>query len=155
MRGTLHLSSVFISCLVGIQQPSIGQSPCVERDPNRVRAVVSGVKACGGGTGLFEPFGRAINQLGDDVSVSVLKGLELTELTKPENVRGYLCMVRIAFYNISTILREEDRVPHVTIFLLEYLKEEMAHDGDLEAQINSVESYVKQQTQEQPRTKSN
>jgi hypothetical protein len=131
-------------------RPLSGQGIAAEHDANKIRGVVSGVKACGAGGGMFSGFGVAVNQLGDDASVSVLKGLNSKELTKPEIIRGYLCIVRIAFYAPDRILREEDRIPAVTLFVLQCLRKNEAADGDLVAQISSTEAYVRDHTVERP-----
>ena|SRR5271156_6020232 len=139
-------------CVVpGSQQPLAGQLSGVDVHQNNVRNVLSALEYCKHET-MFSSLGFEIAQLGDDASASILKGFDRTELAKRENIKGYLCIVRLAFWKPERIARAEDRVPGVTIFLLEYLKEKTAHEKDLEAQINSVEAYVKQQTQEQPRT---
>jgi hypothetical protein len=150
MQGSQWLASVLISCLVGIQLPGARQSACVERHPGKVTSVVLAVKGCGGNGAMIPNVARGLNDLGDDVAVSVLKGLQPTELNKPEIVRGILCVIRVAFYSVSAIYQEEDRLPRVTFFLLQYLKEKEIHDEVLEAQINSVEEFVKQQTQTSP-----
>jgi hypothetical protein len=91
---------------------------------------------------------KAITQLGDGVSVAILKIVDLKELSKskPETIKGYLQVIHLAFYSPQMILQEADREPKVTLFLLDYLDEKAPPLADVQQEIASVRKYVRKQT---------
>jgi len=151
MRRNLWLAWALTLCFVGSQQPLPGQAPSMDTRPNNVKNVLAAMVFCKHGD-MVGALGLEMTKLGDEVSASILRGMAPTDLASPENIKSYLCLVRLAFWKPERIVRPEDRVPGVTIFMLEYLKEREIHNEDLKAEINSVEDYVKQQTEEHPRT---
>jgi hypothetical protein len=151
MRHMLWLASALLSCILGSQQSLTGQDSHADPRPHDVQNVLAALDFCKHQS-MVESLGYEMNRLGDDVSANILRGMSDAELTKPENVDGYLCLARLAFWKPEKIERAEDRVPCVTVFILEYLKEREAHDEILVSQIDSVEAYVKEQTKEKPKT---
>jgi hypothetical protein len=88
--------------------------------------------------------GQAIQMLGDGTSVGVLKTVSPEDLTKPEMVKAYLKVIRIVFSEPQWIVCPEDKTPAVTIFLLDYLREQV-EDKELPGEIDSTKEYVLKQ----------
>jgi hypothetical protein len=88
--------------------------------------------------------GQAIQMLGDGTSVGVLKTVSPEDLTKPEMVKAYLKVIRIVFSEPRWIVFPEDNTPAVTIFLLDYLREQV-EDKELQGEIDSTQEYVLKQ----------
>ena len=68
------------------------------------------------------PDGRGIVQVGDAVSVAILKIVNLKELTQKETATAYLRVVHMAFYAPEKILLASDREPKVTLSLSDISK---------------------------------
>jgi hypothetical protein len=86
-----------------------------------------------------------IQNLGDDVSVGVLKVVDPKDLTTPKVVKAYLQVVRTAFSQPQLMIAcAEDKIPNVTMFLLDYLREKVK-DKELQRQIDSTKEYVLKQ----------
>ena len=83
-----------------------------------------------------------LSRSGDDASADLLRGIEVEELTKPENTRSLIAFVRQAFAMPWNLELPEDSVPAVTILLLEYLKMK-TDDETLRTKIDQSENYVK------------
>src|SRR5271166_5089932 len=66
---------------------------------------------------------KRLERLGDRVSVSILKILEPDELKDPEKVQTCLSIIRRAYVQPHFISFEADKDPKVTLFLLEYWKQ--------------------------------
>jgi hypothetical protein len=86
----------------------------------------------------------AIKMLGDGTSVGVLKTVSPRDLTKPEFVKAYLQVIRIAFSEPQWTVCAEDKTPEVTVFLLDYLREKVS-DEELQREIDSTKQYVLKQ----------
>jgi hypothetical protein len=85
-----------------------------------------------------------VQNMGDGASIAVLKIVDPNGLEKPEFVKAYLKMVRTAFSRPELTVCAEDRIPEVTLFLLDYLREKV-EDKELEGQIDSTKEYVLKQ----------
>jgi len=86
-----------------------------------------------------------VQNLGDSVSVAVLKVVYPKDLTTPKFVKAYLQVARAAFSQPQmTVACAEDKVPQVTILLLDHLRESVT-DKDLQRQIDSTKDYVLKQ----------
>jgi hypothetical protein len=120
---------------------SCGQLSITYHQKYFLETIRSGLKAAM----LREPMSDtepSIQNLGDGVSVGVLKVVDPKHLTTPKFVKAYLQLVRTAFSQPQmTIVCGEDKAPNVTIFLLDYLREEVK-DKDLQRQLDSTREYV-------------
>lgn len=67
----------------------------------------------------------SLTQLGDSVSVAVLKLYSLDELIRPENARPYLTIVSLSFSDSHRVLDDTDRSPRVTSLVLDYLQQKV------------------------------
>jgi hypothetical protein len=147
MQRNLWLVSILTLCFVGNQQLPAGQTSGAIPPPSNVTNVRSAFEMCKHQT-MFSGIGLGVARRGDDASASLIRALDPKELATPENTKAYLCLVRLAFSKPDSIPEREERIPGVTMFLLEYLKERESDDEALKTEINSMEAYVKQQTQE-------
>jgi hypothetical protein len=152
MQSNLWLASILILRFIGNQQLPGGQTSLPP--PINITNVRSAFEMCKQHV-MFSPIAYGTARRGDDASASLLRAIDPKELATPENTKAYLCLVRLAFWKPDSVPDREENIPGVTMFLLEYLKERHSDDEALKAEINSVEAFVKEQTQEQPRTKSN
>jgi hypothetical protein len=152
MQSNLWLASILILRFIGNQQLPAGQTSLPP--PINVTNVLSAFGLCKQHA-MFGHIADEVGRRGDDASASLLRALDPNELATPENTKAYLCLVRLAFWKPDSMPDREKKIPGVTMFLLEYLKERHSDDEALKAEINSVEAFVKEQTQEQPRTKNN
>jgi hypothetical protein len=82
-------------------------------------------------------------QLGDGVSIAVLKIYDRSELVKPENAHAYLTAVRNAFSGRSSVLEKANLDPKVTLFVLDYLREQEVSEPDIEKRISYMTGCVK------------
>lgn len=82
-------------------------------------------------------------QLGDGISIAVLKIYDRSELVKPENARAYLTAVRNAFSGRNRVLEKSDLDPKVTLFVLDYLREQEASEPGIEKSISYMARCVK------------
>src|SRR6185437_5597380 len=109
-----------------------------------LETVRSGLKAAM----LREPLSDTepgVQNLGDGVSVGVLKVVDPKDLTTPKFVKAYLQMARTAFSQPQMmIVCGEDKAPNVTIFLLDYLREKVK-DKELQRQIDYTKQYILKQ----------
>jgi hypothetical protein len=93
-------------------------------------------------TGFSE---KQVNRLGDRVSVALLKIFDSNEMTKTENIRTFLPLIRSSFSYPDLIAIPEDRTPKVTLFLLGCL-EDKVEDGTLKAELLQLITFVKAKT---------
>lgn len=82
-------------------------------------------------------------QLGDGVSIAVLKIYDRSELAKPQNAHAYLTAVRNAFSGRNGVLEKSDLDPKVTLFVLDYLREQEVSEPDIEKRISYMTGCVK------------
>jgi len=82
-------------------------------------------------------------QLGDGVSIAALKIYDRSELVKPENAHAYLTAVRNAFSGRNSVLEKSDLDPKVTLFVLDYLREQEVSEPDIEKRISYLTRCVK------------
>jgi hypothetical protein len=82
-------------------------------------------------------------QLGDGVSIAVLKIYDRSELVKPENAHAYLTAVRNTFSGRNNVLEKSDLDPKVTLFVLDYLREQEVSEPDIEKRISYMAGCVR------------
>jgi hypothetical protein len=82
-------------------------------------------------------------QLGDGVSIAVLKIYDRSELVKPENAHAYLTAVRNAFSGRNSVLEKSDLDPKITLFVLDFLSEQEVSEPDIEKRISYMTGCVK------------
>jgi len=84
----------------------------------------------------FTQMSPSLVQLGDAVSIAMLKNCELDEIEEPENTDAYLNLVRISFSDPNKIVEKSDRSPRVSTLVLQYLQQKEMHDAGLEKRIS-------------------
>ena len=67
-------------------------------------------------------------ELGDGVTIAVLKLLDRKELLVPKNTSAYLILVRNAFSYKEKVKEKSNLEPKATLFVLDYLAEKSAAD---------------------------
>lgn len=92
------------------------------------------------------PYRRSIPQLGDGVSVALLKIYDSEDLTKPETAMAALSIVRLAFSSPQSIQLDEDKDPKVTRFLLDFLRDQETANAEVEKDVAVTSAYVKKAT---------
>lgn len=97
----------------------------------------------GGGSSFEMKQFWPLNQLGDGVSIAVLKIYDKNDLVKTENASAYLIVVRNAFSNRSQVLHKSDLEPRVTQFVLDYLEEKEAANPVIQKRIAYVKGCIK------------
>ena len=87
---------------------------------------------------------RILVRLGDRAAVSILKILEPAEVKDPEKVKACLFIIQQAFAAPQSISLEADKDPRVTLFMLEYWKQNIA-DPKTQDSIEETLRYVQKQ----------
>jgi hypothetical protein len=87
---------------------------------------------------------RILVQLGDRAAVSILKILEPAEVKDPEKIKASLFIIRQAFAAPQSISLEVDKDPRVTLFLLEYWKQNI-NDPKTQDEVQETLRYVQEQ----------
>src|SRR5208282_1861858 len=65
---------------------------------------------------------QAVQNMGDGVSIAVLKIATPSDLMKPDFMKAYLLLARTAFAQPKLTFCAQDKSPEVTLFLLGYLR---------------------------------
>lgn len=117
-----------------------------ENDPYLIPMVSAELKLNAEGHRFIHSWSqKRLVQLGDRVSVSILKILEPAEWKDPQKVRSCLIVIRAAFAEPQRISVEADRSPKVTFFVLNYWKSQLT-DLDSQTDINNTIEFVKEKT---------
>jgi hypothetical protein len=149
IRVMLYLGSVFVGILLlNGQAPAPGDCPPVGSDPYSVSFVNSALQFIQkGGSSVegkkYTHLSPSLPQLGDGVSVAVLKIHDRNELIKPENANAYLTAVRLAFSDRNRVSDKSDREPRVTLLVLDYLEEKEVSEPGLEKRIAYMKGCVR------------
>ena len=85
----------------------------------------------------------ALPQLGDCVSIAVLKLYKLDELIIPEKTHTYLTLVLFSFSDRKRVLERSDQEPRVTSLVLDYLQERKRSDLQTERVIDYLKECTK------------
>jgi hypothetical protein len=85
-------------------------------------------------------------QLGDGVSVAVLKIYDPNELIETKNAHAYLNAVRSAFSNRASVLEKSNLDPKVTLFVLSYLEEKKVSEPGIQKRITYMKGCLKEFT---------
>lgn len=88
---------------------------------------------------------KRLVQLGDGVSVALLKILSPDDLRNPERVREFVPIIQACFAQPSAISLEANRDPRVTLFLLDHLRQDI-DDPEVRELIRQTEELVRQKT---------
>ena len=116
------------------------------QDPYWISLVSSELKVNSGGQRIISSWSqKRLVQMGDRVSVSILKILELADLKDAQKARSCLPIIRDAFTQPELISLEVDRDPKVTLFLLNYFRTEIS-DPQLQVEVGKTVEFVKQKT---------
>jgi hypothetical protein len=94
----------------------------------------------------FTNLSPSLPQLGDAVSIAVLKTHERDELVEPENATAYLVTVRNSFIDRSRVTEKSDTEPKVTSLVLNYLAEKEIGNPGIEKNIAYIKGCVKEFT---------
>jgi hypothetical protein len=117
-----------------------------EGDPHGLKIVRNALQLrTGGRQHIRSQNQKQLNRLGDQLSIALLKILNETDFADPALTLDLLPIVRDSFQYPQFITRVEDRVPSVTLFLLNFLKENSS-DVAIKAEIQRTIDFVKQQT---------
>jgi len=155
MRTTLWFCSALIGIsLLGGQLQTPAPCPPTGTDPYSIAFVNSAFqyfRRTDKGLRLSSDVDRFLNgynspslhQLGDAVSIAVLKICTLDELIKSENARAYLTSVRNSFTDRSKVLEKSDQEPRVTALVLGYLEKKEMSEPLLEKRIAYMKTCVK------------
>jgi len=84
-----------------------------------------------------------LSQLGDSVSIAVLKLHGLDELKMPENTRTYLTLVVFSFSDRNRVLEKSDKEPRITSLMLDYLRGEKLPEPRTERVIDYLKECTK------------
>lgn len=90
---------------------------------------------------------KRLIELGDRVSIALLKILNPPDLKDPEKVKGFLPIIRDSFAFPEAISVESDKRPRITLFLLDYLRKNLS-DAQAQRFIQETIDFVKQKTTE-------
>jgi len=85
----------------------------------------------------------SLPQLGDAVSIAVLKLYALEELVRPENTEAYLTLVSLSFSDGQRVLDGTDQRPRITSLVLDYLEEKEISEPRIEKRIAYLKGCVK------------
>ena len=138
---------VVAACLTGGQQTADLSSS--DTDPDSIGFVRSALQFIqsfnqrGGFSGEIKKFTNlspSLPQMGDRVSIAILKIYSPEELVQVENANACLTAIRIAFRDRSKVVRPSDRDPRVTLFLLDYLQEKRHSDANFQKRIEYVKT---------------
>jgi hypothetical protein len=151
MGGTAWFMSLLIcSFLLAAQSPTPDNSSCVRADPYSIAFVQNAIDFFSDKRGHYAEEAKkflylspSLPQLGDSVSIAILKIYDPTKLVESENANVYLSVLRLAFSDRNRVLQESDKDPKVTLFLLGYLQQKKASDVRLERRIQYMEQCVR------------
>jgi hypothetical protein len=137
--------TLFIFCaLLGLVGASLGQSG--DSDPYSINVVKFELQMRSGGGKVIHGFSqKSLSRLGDGVSVAIMKILDQHALTNPETVRDFLPIVKDCFSQPQLISIAADKTPRVTLFLLDYVRQNVT-DPQVQQEIQQTEEFVKAKT---------
>jgi hypothetical protein len=85
----------------------------------------------------------SLPQMGDRVSIALLKIFSPEEMIQTENANACLNAVRSAFVDRKSVSEPSDQEPKVTFCILEYLREKRPSDRNFQKRIDYIKSCVK------------
>jgi hypothetical protein len=97
----------------------------------------------GGQIHQFNNNSPALPQLGDSVSIAVLKLYGLDQLIISEKTRTYLTLVIFSFSHRNRVLEKSDQEPRITSLVLDYLQERKQSDPHTEKVIDYLKACTK------------
>jgi hypothetical protein len=120
-------------------------------DPYSLGMVSFELKMNSGGRRMIHSWSqKRLVQLGDGVSIALLKILGPDELKNPARVKEYTPIIRTCFTQPELISLETNRNPRITLFLLDHLRQDI-QDPATQELIRQTEEFVKQKTAKQNR----
>jgi hypothetical protein len=139
MRIGLLLWLIFM-----VVAPSKGQSE--GPDPYSIKAVAGALAMRSDGRSIIiSVMQKQLARLGDGVSVALLKILDQHELADAQKVRDILPIIRDSFAEPQFIAVEADKKPRITVFLLNYLLQNVS-DTQVLHEIQETMEFVEKQT---------
>lgn len=119
-----------------------------DSDPYSLRLVSFELKMRSGGKRVIHgSTQKRLPGLGDRVAVAPLKLLDQQQLSDAQTVRDFLPIIENAFLQPQSISIEADKKPDITLFLLYYLRQNIA-DVETRQAIQQTMDFVKQKTKE-------
>ena len=88
---------------------------------------------------------RGLQMQGDAVAIVLLKVLESRDFTDPQKVRAIIQIIRQSFTAVQAISIAEDKRPKVTVFLLNYVRQNVK-DAKLAIEVQQAIDFVMAQT---------
>ena len=115
-------------------------------EPDWVNIVRFELKMNSGGRRVVHSWSqKRLVQLGDRVSVALLKILNEQELKNPATVKDFLPIIRRSFASPQFATIETDKKPTVTLPFLEHLRE-IVEDAQVREEIQQTAVFVKEKT---------
>jgi hypothetical protein len=112
-------------------------------DPDSVNIVSFELKMNSGGRRVIHSWSqKRLVQLGDRVSIALLKILDDTDLKNPATVRDFLPIIRSSFSAPQFVSIESDRKPRVTLLFLEHLQQNI-DDAEVRQEIQQTVEFIK------------
>ncbi len=138
---------IVLACfaLFGLSTSLNGQSE--EADPYSINAVRFELQMRSGEKEITRHSwgAKRMAQLGDGISIALLKILDVRDLNNPKRVRDILPIIRDSFNDTQLISTESDKKPNVTLFLLGYLLQNVS-DAQTQQDIRKTIEFVKMKT---------
>ena len=127
--------------------PLLGGHPEATDDPYSL-AIVNFELQMRSGKRVIHGFSqKRLPELGDRVSVALLKLLPVQRLSDLETIRTFLPIIRDAFAETRFVSVKADKRPQVTLFLLDYLQQRII-DDQIQLDIQQTIEFVKEKTED-------
>ena len=137
------------TCLLTVRAQTPEGTPVTETDTYSVKVVSSALEFLKNperkpqGSTEAKQYIYPLLQLGDRISVAVLKIYDRNQLIEPENADAYLTAARNAFSDRRRVLDKSDLDPEITLFVLGYLQEKESGEPGIEKRIDYLILCVK------------
>jgi len=116
-------------------------------DPYSLNLVSTELKVNSSGRRVIRSWSqKRLVELGDGVSVALLKLVADSDLRDPEKVGDILPIIRDAFSQPELIAIEVDKKPTVTVFLLNYIRQNIA-DSRTQSEIRTTMDFIEKKTE--------
>ena len=91
---------------------------------------------------------KAFERAGDLGSVAIVRAMPNNSPLNPAQIRSVLTLVRASFECLdSCVQSSDDKVPRVTLLLLEHLREHGSPDTQSDIEIEDVQTFVLKQSE--------
>jgi hypothetical protein len=150
--ATMALALIVLGALGHASIQARENSEASVLDPYQTELVNSAIRWVLHGGGLLAQvktflYGTpSLPQMGDAVAVAVLKIWTPAQLAEPNNAGACLVVLGLGFSDKNAVVREADKHPQVTMFVLDYLEEKEVSQPKLEKRIATTKDCVQQFT---------